>query len=65
MSKEIELLSILNAFGAAEFNPQVSISDWKHSDERKNKAELKNAKRLLRNKNIEDRKQEFNTGDRV
>jgi hypothetical protein len=60
VSKKTELLSILNVFGASELNLQESISDWKHSDERKNQANLKMNRKLLRNKNIEERKQEFN-----
>ena len=59
MSKEIELLSILNAFGASALDIQLPVSDWQHSEERKTKSELKRSRKLLRNKNIEERKQEF------
>lgn len=32
--KNIELITILGAFGGLEFNPKVSISDWKHNEDR-------------------------------
>ena len=59
MNKERELLSNLNAFGASTLDTQLPISDWQHSEERKTKSELKRSRKLLRNKNIEERKQEF------
>ena len=49
MSRERELISILSAFGGEGFNPRTSISDWKHSEDRENKAKLKREARLLRN----------------
>ncbi len=60
MNKQIELLSMLNAFGAAEFNPQVSVSDWTHCETRKTEADTKRARKLLRNKNAQERINEFN-----
>lgn len=59
MSIERELLSILNGFGASALDIQLPISDWQHSEERKTKSELKRSRKLLRNKNIEERNQEF------
>ena len=59
MTEEIELLSILNAFGASALDIQLPISDWQHSEERKTKSELKRSRKLLRNKCCEERKQDF------
>ena len=49
--KNIELIPIIEAFGGLEFNPKLSISDWKHNEDRENTAKIKRARKLLQHTN--------------